>query len=293
MKKNICFVTILFIFFPVFFLNAQTEDSTDAVEDDSLFVEQPAVDTLSIRDSLKKAFLNDPARLKIVELIKSVNEKASDVDMLHCENVLKMKAASFDETGNIEVKIKRRDDVWFRISGSFGIISKDAFIAHFNRKKFIYFDNLNDKVIEGPTTDANIGYIVKIKCSFDDLMNVMSGTCIIVYTDNDTLVMDKEKNNSVITVKNGKKFVKYWVDDANQYVVKYAYFNKKLREYLSITYSNFVKAGKGNYSRKVEINKPLSREYLRIFNETYTMNNPALDFTVEYPNDVRRVNWFK
>ncbi|MDD5362949.1 MAG: DUF4292 domain-containing protein [Ignavibacteria bacterium] len=290
--KNFLYPLITFLLiFPGISLFAQTEDSTEVINDSLAIVIPVVKDTLSVTDSLKKAFLNDPARLKIIEVIKSVNEKSSSVDLLHSENAVKIKASSIDQSGDMEIKVKRKDDIWFRVSGNFAMISKDAFIAHFNRKNFIYFDNLNDKVIEGPTTDDNIGYISRIKCSFDDLMNVMSGTCSIVYKDADTLVMDTEKTNYVITVRNGKKFVKYWVDAAGSYVIKYAYFNTKLKQNLSITYGNFVKAGTGMYARKVEINKPLTSEFLRILNETYTLNNPGMSFQVDYPSDVRRVKW--
>ncbi|MCE1165943.1 MAG: DUF4292 domain-containing protein [Bacteroidetes bacterium] len=276
---------------PLLYAAAQTDDST-YIPSDTLITEQP-IDTLSIKDSLKKAFLNDPARLKIVELINTVNDKSASIDLLHSENVIKIKASSIDQAGDIEIKVKRNDDIWFRISGSFAMISKDAFIAHFNRKKFIYFDNLNDKVIEGPTTSDNIGYILRIKCTFDDMMNVMSGACRIVYTDSDTLKTETDKLNTIIIIKNGKKFVKYWVENNSQTVTKYAYLNAKFRETLSVSYSNFVKAGSGNYARKIEIYKPLSGEFLRVFNETYTLNNPSLDFKVTYPDDTRKVFWSK
>ena len=290
--KRLFFPLITFLMIlPGLSLIAQTEDSTDVINDSLAIVNEPVRDTLSLNDSLKKVFLNDPVRLKIIEFIKTVNEKSASVDLIHSENVVKIKASSIDQAGDMEIKVKRNDDIWFRVSGNFAMISKDAFIAHFNRKNFIYFDNLNDKVIEGPTTDDNIGYISRIKCSFDDLMNVMSGTCSIVYTDADTITMETEKTNNVITVRNGKKYVKYWVDAAGFNVVKYAYFNRKLKQNLSIMYGNFVKAGNGFYARKVEINRPLSSEYLRIFNETYSLNNPGMSFKVDYPTDVRRVKW--
>lgn len=299
MKNFICFHLIVFLFVPLLFAAAQTDDSTYTPQDsnitapqDSIITEQP-IDTLSIKDSLKKAFLNDPERVKITEFIKAVNEKSASIDMLHSENVVKIKASSIDQAGDIEIKMKRNDDVWFRISGSFAMISKDAFIAHFNRKNFVYFDNLNEKVIEGPTTADNIGYILRIKCTFDDMMNVMSGACRIVYYDTDTLRTESDKINTVIILKNGKRLVKYWVETKSQTVTKYAYLNAKFRETLSVSYSNFVKAGSGNYARKIEISKPMSGEYIRIFNETYTLNNPSLDFKVEYPNDVRRIIWTK
>ena len=160
-------------------------------------------------------------------------------------------------------------------------------------KKFLYFDNLNDKVIEGPTTDNNIGYIARIKCSFDDLLNVMSGTGRIVYTENDTLSTENDKNSVIIHLKGKDREVKYWVESNKKYVEKYSYYNLKNKEYLRITYGNFVNVSGGYYARKVDITKPLTNEYLKIVNENYTTSNPNLNFNVDFPSDVRRIKWDK
>ncbi len=265
---------------------SQTEDSVKFVNDTVM----TKADTLSKQDTTSSAFLNSPERLKVVALINQVNETSSKVDLLHSENVIKFKTTSIDQAGEIEIKIKKKDDIYFRIWGSFAFVSKDAFIAHFNRKKFIYFNNLDDKVIEGPTTDNNIGYLARIKCSFDDLMNVMSGTGRIVYGNTDTLVFESD---NVILVKGKEKVVKYTLDANKKYVEKYSYINTKKKEYLRISFGNFVNVNGGYFAKKVDITKPLTNEFLKIVNETYTANNQNLNFTVDFPSDVRRVKWDK
>jgi hypothetical protein len=267
-------------------LYSQTEDSVETTNDTLI----TAVDTTAIKDSLKTAFLNSPERLKVISLINQVNDNSSKVDLIHSESVVKFKASSLDQTGEIEIKVKKNDDIWFRIWGSFAFVSKDAFIAHFNRKKFIYFDNLNDKVIEGPTTDNNIGYIARIKCSFDDLLNVMSGTGRVVYGNADTLAIE---NDIIIVVKGKDKVVKYTLDANKKYVEKYSYYNSKKKEYLRINFGNFVNVNGGYFAKKVDITKPLTSEYLKIVNESYTTSNQNMNFNVDFPSDVRRVKWDK
>jgi hypothetical protein len=273
---------------------SQEDDSTFASED-TLNIQLDtsiAKDTSKVSDSISIAFQTNPERLKIIEIIKSVNKTSNNIDLLHSENVVKIKSSSVDATGEIEIKMKRDDDIWFRISGGFAFVSKDAFIAHFNRKKFIYFDNLDNKVIEGPTTEVNIGIIARMKCSFDDLMNVMSGACTINYCDIDTLSVKEDESSYIITVK-GKKILKYWVDKKTKCVNKYAYINRNFKEYLRIMYSNFSAAGEGFYARKVEITRPNTNEYLKVVNEKYTINNPVLLFNVDFPYDAKRIVWDK
>lgn len=248
-------------------------------------------DTIGLFQKNREAFLNSPERLKIVELIEILNYKSSKVDNISSENIVKLKAASMNQTGNIDVRVKKHDSIWFKITGSFAFISKEAVIANVNRLNFIYFDNLNEKVIEGPTTDNNIGAIARIKCTFDDLLNVMSGTCRIIYSDDDTLSMNIDSNKVVISIIGKNKDVKYWINIDKKYIEKYSYFNPQKKEYLKIVYSNIVSVGEGYYARKVDIIKPMSNEYMKIVNESFLTNQSNLNYKVDFPSEVRRVKW--
>jgi len=265
--------------------------SYSQVYDDELDTLKNYNDTTGLYQKNREAFFNSEERLKVVELIRIINSKSSKVDFISSENIVKLKAASMNQTGNIEVRVKKHDSIWFKISGGFAFISKEAVIANVNRLSFIYFDNLNEKVIEGPTTDNNIGAIARIKCTFDDLLNVMSGTGRIIYSDEDTLSMSLDSNKMVIKILGKNKNVKYWINLENKYIEKYSYFNAQMKEYLRIIYSNVVAIGEGYYAKKVEIIKPLSNEYMKIVNESYLINQNNLNFFVDFPQDVRRVKW--
>ena len=265
--------------------------SYSQVYDDELDTLKNYNDTTGLYQKNREAFFNSEERLKVVELIRIINSKSSKVDFISSENIVKLKAASMNQTGNIEVRVKKHDSIWFKISGGFAFISKEAVIANVNRLSFIYFDNLNEKVIEGPTTDNNIGAIARIKCTFDDLLNVMSGTGRIIYSDEDTLSMSLDSNKMVITILGKNKNVKYWINLENKYIEKYSYFNAQMKEYLRIIYSNVVAIGEGFYAKKVDIVKPISNEYMKIVNESYLINQNNLNFFVDFPPDVRRVKW--
>lgn len=248
-------------------------------------------DTVGLFETNRKIFLNAPERIKIVNFIRLVNDNYNKINFLSSENIIKINTSSLNQTGKIEIRVKKNDSLWFKISGGFAFIQKDAVIANVNRGNFIYFNNLNDKVIEGPTTDNNIGAIARIKCTFDDLMNVMSAAGKIVYTDDDTLIMQVDSGKTIITMYQRNKSVKYWVNSDNKYVEKYSYFDSDNKEYLRIVYSNIINISNGYFAKKVEIEKPQSKEYLKIFNESYLTNQYNLNFNVEFPNDVIRIKW--
>ena len=121
-------------------------------------------------------------------------------------------------------------------------------------------------------------------------MNVMSGTGSVVYSNTDTL---STENENVIVVKGKERVVKYTLDAGKKYVEKYSYYNSKKKEYLRVNFGNFINVNGGYFAKKVDITKPITSEYIKIVNENYTTNNQNMNFTVDFPSDVRRVKWDK
>jgi hypothetical protein len=230
---------------------------------------------------------NDSLAQIITGIMKEVNDRAAAIDLVHSEGEVYVKSKTVNQNGEIEIKAKKKDDFWFRIWGSLAFVSKDAFIAHFNRNNFTYFNNLDDKVIEGPSTDENIGYITRIKCSFDDMMNALTGTVNIPY-NRDTISYTDDDNYYMLTLKSGK-IRKYWIKKSNYQVDKYVYLNKQQMVTLSFEFSNYMMAGNGQYAKKVEITKGTIKVRYTIKEISLQQNN--LSFNVDFPSGIRKVKW--
>jgi hypothetical protein len=229
------------------------------------------------------------------DVIAEVNYRTLLIDLIYTKGEISVKTPSIDQSGSIEIKVRRKDDVWYKISGSFAFISKDAFWGHFNRKNFIYVNNLNDPttVIEGRTTDTNIGYITRIRCSFDDIQNVMSGTCFICVGEQDTVISENDPNLYLITVKSGNKSKKYWINKDDYTVTKYVQYDNKNDVYLIVEYSNFFKTINSAYAKKIVIQRPSKREKMTLYLTEVSLNQNNLNFRVEIPSDSKKINWFK
>ena len=230
---------------------------------------------------------NDSLRDIISNLMKEVNDRSASVDLIHSNGDIYVKSKTVDQKGNIEIKAKKPDDFWFRIWGSISIISKDAFIAHFNRKDFVYFNNLDDKVIEGPSTDDNIGYITRVKCSFDDMMNILTGTVRIPY-NRDTISYSDDDTYYYLTLKSGK-IRKYWIRKSDFTVEKYVYLNRKMQATLTFSFSNFMMNANGQYAKKMEITK--GTIYVKYAITDISFQQSSLNFNVDYPSKVRHIRW--
>lgn len=276
--KTPFYIIILTIIFFSADLCAQEEQDTLLTTEDSIITEeeQEEVET-------------DPVKAEISRIIKEVNSRAAEIDNIISSGEIKIKTPKIDETGDIEIHVKKKDDLWFKIEGPLGI---DAAVAHFNRKRFTFFDDLNDVLTTGSSTILNIGTLTKIRCTFDDMMNSFSGTVRIRKGKKDILSMSEEGGQYVLSLKRGTITRKYWVNRDSYNVSKYIYLSSKGQTLISIEFSNFASYGSGSYAKKIEIRRPKQREYFKITLENVSLNQSYLDFKVDYPyGEVKIRNW--
>ena len=230
----------------------------------------------------------DPVKAEISAIIKEVNRRAAEVDNVYSEGEIKIKTPTMDETGDIIMKVKRKDDVWMKIEGPLGI---DVATGHFSRDKFVFSDDMNDVVTTGSTTILNIGALTRIRCTFDDLINSFSGTVRISKGKKDELTKIEEGGQYVLSLKRGTITRKYWVDKTDYTVYKYLYLNKSGKVLISFEFSNFSSYGTSSYAKKVEIRRPSKGEYFKITMEQVNLNQSYLDFHVDYASDAKMRVW--
>lgn len=246
-------------------------------------------DTTVITEDTTQVAEDDPVKAEISRIIKEVNTRSGEVNNIISDGEIKIKTPKIDESGSIEIHVKKKDDLWFKIEGPLGI---DAATGHFNRDRFTFFDDLNDVVTTGSTTILNIGTLTKIRCTFDDMLNSFSGTVRIPKGKKDILEMSEEGGQYVISLKRGSITRRYWVDKDNYFVYKYLYLNSKGQTLISFEFSNFSNYGTSTYARKVEIRRPKQGEYFKITMESVNLDQSYLDFKVDYPyGEVKMRTW--
>ena len=243
--------------------------------------------TLNIAEDSTKTEV-DSLRLYISNIIKEVNKRSGEIDNIISSGEITVKTAQVDNSGDIEIHVKKKDDVWFKIEGPFG---KDVAISHFDRKRFLFYDALNDEAITGTTNIINIGTLTRIRCTFDDLLNAFSGTVRIPKSKTDIMSIEEQGSQYEITMKRGTITRKYWVDKDNYSVYKYVYYDKKMQILIQFEFSNFVQHGEGYYAKTVEVRRPRKNEYFKLKMESVSLNQSYLDFKVDVPSDAKRKNW--
>jgi hypothetical protein len=275
-KRLLYIIPLLFIL--VCLTTFSQEDTTVTTEE-----------TVTTTEDSSQVEEQDPVKAEISRIIKEVNRRSAEIDNIISDGEIKIKTPKVDETGSIEIHVKKKDDLWFKIEGPLGI---DAATGHFNRDRFTFFDDLNDVVTTGSTSILNIGTLTRIRCTFDDMLNAFSGTVRISKGKKDELTMTEEGSQYVISLKRGTITRRYWVDKENYFVYKYIYLSSKGQTLISFEFSNFSYFGTGTYAKKVEIRRAKQGEYFKITMESVNLNQGYLDFKVDYPyGDVKMRTW--
>jgi len=274
MKKALITLSISFLIClsPNYIFSQEEQDSTEtSSEDDSLETEE-----------------QDPVKAQIIDIIRQVNSRYKSIDNIISTGEIKVKTPKYDESASIEIHAKKKNDLWFLIEGPLGV---DVAQAHFNRKRFVFLDDLNDELITGSSSIINIGTLTKIRCTFDDLLNSFTGTVRIPKGKKDSLWLEDETSQYVVALKRGTITRKYWVDKVNYTVMKYIYYNKRGKILIQFEFSNFHLYGDTYYAKRIEVRRPSKREYFRLSLENVSLDQSYINFKVDYPSDVRRKNW--
>ena len=151
----------------------------------------------------------DTMQVFISNIIKEVNRRSELIDNIISEGELTIKTKDIDNSGSIDIKAKKKDDVWFNITGPLGINIAEA---HFGRKNFTFYNARSDEVITGSSSVHNIGTLAKVRCTFDDMLNVFSGTVRIPKAKTDVLSITEETSQYVVQLVRGTITRRYWVD---------------------------------------------------------------------------------
>ena len=122
-------------------------------------------------------------------------------------------------------------------------------------------------------------------------MNAFTGTVRIPKSKKDSLWLEDETSQYVVALKRGTITRKYWVDKLSYAVTKYVYYSKKGQILIQFEFSGFSTYGDASYAKRIEVRRPLKKEYFRLQFETVSLNQSYVSFTVDYPSDVKRKVW--
>ena len=228
--------------------------------------------------------------LTIEELIQRVNNNSAKLKSLQAEGTIDIDSPGLSNSGSITVNLLKPDSLYVKLEGPFGIDVADILLT---RKKFIYYNVMNNRVIKGSSTALNIGAIMRIKLDYDDIINGFSGTFFFndVSTENSTLTSQGDKYLLITkdAVKNETK--KYWINSDDYYITKYKIYDKNNKVKLEMEYLDYNYRDGIYFPNNISISKPQDEEYIWLYYQIKTFNTRKLTFKFKIPESAKVTIW--
>jgi len=232
----------------------------------------------------------DPVSVK--ELKTRINKNSGIIETLEASGNIAFDSPDNSGQGWLELKIKKPDTVYVKIEGPFGISIANALIT---RNDFTYYNAQENKVITGPSSDINIGAVLRIKVSFDELINSFTGSFSFIDADNDSSFAECENNNYLIRNKRADGTEKYYIEPSLYRISKYKLVNSRDMLLVEVDYSGYqeesVSAAKVFFPYNVKIKNPDKSQTLYVEYINKEINKPNMTFKMKVPKSAKVVKW--
>ncbi|MCC7158820.1 MAG: DUF4292 domain-containing protein [Ignavibacteria bacterium] len=231
-------------------------------------------------------------RIPVKDIKERINRNSGLIETLEASGNIAFDSPEQSGTGWIEIRIKKPDTVYVKIEGPFGISIANALIT---RSDFIYYNAQENKAITGPSTDINIGAILRIKISFDELISGFTGGFNFENIPDDSSHAASENNFYVLqSDKTGGK-QKFYIEPGRFTIQRYNYVDEKNTSIVEVNYSNYQEESvAGNYVNfpvTIKIKNPTKKQSVYVDYVNKEINKRDLSFKVKIPKSAKVIKW--
>lgn len=231
-----------------------------------------------------KELVNIPVK----ELKQKLNQNAGMIETLEADGTISFDSPEMSNSGSFELRIKKPDSLFVKIEGPFGI---DIAAALITRNDFMYYNAQENRAFTGPTTDLNIGAILKVKANFDELMNGFTGSFSFSESDEDDINALSENALYMIEFLREGKREKYLVEPEKYAINTFKKSDHVNRTLLEINYSGYNTKDSINFPDNVKIVNPEKKQTVWIQYESRSINKKNLSFKLKIPKSAKVTKW--
>lgn len=232
----------------------------------------------------------DPVSVK--EIKNRVNQNSKVIETLEASGNISFDSPENSGSGWLELRIKKPDTVFVKIEGPFGISIANALIT---RNEFIYYNVQDNKVITGPSSDINIGAILRIKVSFDELINGFTGSFSFNDNDDDSVYADVVNDNYLIQNTKLDGTEKFYIEPSVYRIHRYNLISKENKSLVEVDYSNYheesVSASKVHFPNNIKIKNPEKKQTVYVEYVNKEINKKDISFKMKVPKSAKVIKW--
>lgn len=234
----------------------------------------------------------EPVNIPAKDIKQRVNSNTELIETLEASGNISFDSPEQSASGWLEVRIKKPDSILVKIEGPFGISIANALIT---RNDFIYYNAQENKAIIGPSSDINIGAILRIKVSFDDLICGLTGGFSFEEIPDDSSMAESENSLYLIRTGSAGKLRKFHISPSNFAIIKYNSYDEYNSPQVEVDYSNYLEeyasGKKVNFPSTIKIKNPEKKQSVYVDYVNREINKSGLSFRIKVPKSAKVTKW--
>lgn len=224
----------------------------------------------------------DPA-----EVIARVEARNAKIQALRGYGTISVDSRELANSGGITVKMLKPDSLLLEISGPFGVGVAKAFITS---REFTFYNGVDNTVVQGATTAANLRRAIRIAVDFKDMLAIVSGSLgfadIPAPATRET-ALDGKMYTITYTGPNGS--MEYEIDLTVEAVRRYVHRSKGGDVLEEIQFRDFRKKSDIYLPAVVTLSRPTREESLSLVYDRQSLNDLPMDFTFRVPGTAVKI----
>jgi outer membrane lipoprotein-sorting protein len=163
---------------------------------------------------LNKTTFTNPEELK-----NYFKQRDNAISTLSGSGSLTIETPEAAHNASFEVKLKKPDSLLIELSGPFGISVGTLMLS---RQSFIFYNSLENKILKGASDINSLKPIVNLELSFDDVLNIFTGSYL--YSSIDYVNADFSSSGNQYIIRNGNSPImkELIIDNENVDALKYS-----------------------------------------------------------------------
>lgn len=245
--------------------------------------------TILISSGFAYCIANDNDTVKALSFIKKINYNSSLIKTLELEGDIEYENSQNSNSGSLYAVILKPDSCYAKIRGTFGITGVIMLIT---RKQFTYYNVIDNFVIKGTPTEKNLGTILRVYISFDNLMDIISASFLLP----DSLSKDTKflftNSGLMISIKDSSNIRKeYWIDTTTATLQKIKTYDDSSRVDYEISFSDYKNIKGIKFPFSIDFKRELKKEYLWLKYTDVKFKVDKVDFKINIPKSAKIYNW--
>lgn len=234
-------------------------------------------------------------QVPVRDIKQELNRNSELIETMEASGNISFDSPEQSGSGWIELKIKKPDTVFVKIEGPFGISIVNALIT---RNNFIYYNAQENKAITGPSSEINIGAILRIKVTFDELISGFTGSFGFKENPVDSASADSEKSMYVIRDNSGDGSKLFYVEPlgfSGYSINKYKSIDANNSTLVEVNYSKHSEEHASGKSvllpNVIKINNPGKKQTVYVDYVDREINKKNLTFKMKIPKSAEIIEW--